>query len=370
VTAAGTNSFQVAIMRADTAAGYLAWSDRFAPDFAVLREALKRPYARIDGDYSYPPTIPVPNFKNVRAMAQTLAQRAQAHLLLGQPDQALQELTLLNDMRRLLEGAPTGKPMTLVSAMINVAVAGLYADTIADGFRAHAWREPQLAALQKQLAQINLLPCMHDAMHDEQVLDWRIIQTQVMARLEIKRMPDASLWQKLKNFRPPNITRGFFYLNIYNVVRMEQLAVDGIDPAARVVQPQRLTEFQNAVEDLDRGHDWPLLRPYQLYAAFMVPNYTRAITTFAFNQAKADEAQIVCALERYRSARGSYPETLEALVPQYIEKLPHDIIGGQALKYHRTNDGRFLLYSIGANGVDDGGQPTTAHYDQGDWGWQ
>jgi hypothetical protein len=30
---------------------YLAWSDQFAPDFDLIREALKRPYARMDGDY-------------------------------------------------------------------------------------------------------------------------------------------------------------------------------------------------------------------------------------------------------------------------------------------------------------------------------
>ena len=35
--------------------------------------------------------------------------------------------------------------------MINVAIAGLYVKTIADGLREHAWQEPQLAALQEQL---------------------------------------------------------------------------------------------------------------------------------------------------------------------------------------------------------------------------
>ena len=42
----------------------------------------------------------------------------------------------------------------------------------------------------------------------------------------------------------------------------------------------------------------------------------------------ANEAQIVCALERYRLAHGEYPGTLDALSPQFIEKIPHDIIGG------------------------------------------
>jgi hypothetical protein len=55
-------------------------------------------------------------------------------------------------------------------------------------------------------------------------------------------------------------------------------------------------------------------------------------------------------------------------VPQFAEKLPHDIIGGEPLKYDRTADDRFELYSIGWNGKDDGGVPgkTTA---EGDWVW-
>ena len=96
------------------AAKYLAWSDQFEPDFDSIREALKRPCARMDGDYSVPYEIPIPNFVAVRIVAQTLAQRARCDLLLGRPDKALQELTLMHDMCRLLEAAPTGKPMTLV----------------------------------------------------------------------------------------------------------------------------------------------------------------------------------------------------------------------------------------------------------------
>ena len=51
-----------------------------------------------------------------------------------------------------------------------------------------------------------------------------------------------------------------------------------------------------------------------------------------------NEAQIACALERYRLAHGEYPETLDALVPQFIEKVPHDIIGGGAA--HLSSHGK------------------------------
>ena len=40
-----------------------------------------------------------------------------------------------------------------------------------------------------------------------------------------------------------------------------------------------------------------------------------------------------------------------------IEKLPHDIINGQPLHYRRTDDGQFVLYSVGWDEKDDGGVP-------------
>jgi hypothetical protein len=95
---------------------------------------------------------------------------------------------------------------------------------------------------------------------------------------------------------------------------------------------------------------------------------------FAFGQESADLARVAIALERYRMAHGKYPESLDALVPQFIDKLPRDVIGGGPLKYHFTNDG-FVLYSIGWNEKDDGGTPALMKNnfldsDDGDWVWQ
>jgi hypothetical protein len=88
-----------------------------------------------------------------------------------------------------------------------------------------------------------------------------------------------------------------------------------------------------------------------------------------------NEGEIACALERYRLAHGEYPETLEALVPQFIERLPHDIINGQPLKYRRVEGMGFLLYSVGWNGTDDGGRTVSnaerpENLKSGDWVWE
>jgi hypothetical protein len=49
------------------------------------------------------------------------------------------------------------------------------------------------------------------------------------------------------------------------------------------------------------------------------------------------------------------PGALQELVPHYMEKLPHDIITGQSLKYKRTEDGHYAIYSVGWDEEDDGG---------------
>jgi hypothetical protein len=160
------------------------------------------------------------------------------------------------------------------------------------------------------------------------------------------------------------------YQNIKYAVALEQPLIDCFDPANAEVYPQKLDE---AISRLDKSLEhWSL---FQYLAAIAIPNFTKAFKTCAFNQTLANQAQIVCALERYKLANGHYPETLDALMPQFIEKLPHDIIGGQPLHYRRTDDGKFLLYSVGWNETDDGGvtaRDKSGNEDRtkGDWGWQ
>jgi hypothetical protein len=66
-------------------------------------------------------------------------------------------------------------------------------------------------------------------------------------------------------------------------------------------------------------------------------------------------AAIACAIERYRLATGSLPKTLDQLVPSYMETLPHDVINGDPLIYKPEGNRRYLLYSVGSDQSDDGG---------------
>lgn len=365
------------------ARNYLAWSDQFEPDFNLIREALKRPYARMDGDYTHPFEMPVPNFMTVRIVAQTLAQRAHCDFLLNRPGQALRELTLVHDICRLLEGAPTGKPMTLVSAMINVAVMGLYAETVTEGFQKKIWQASQLAVLQEQLKGANLSAFMVEAFRSERAAECHVFET--LPRTGISgffahgRYPGDNLTfriflLRLKNsfsLEPENGPHGWIYQNMVAIAKSDQEVIDCFDLTSNLVMPQKLESIQRELDTLEKHPG-----PYTYLVAIAVPDYVKAWQTAVYNQTMLNEARIASALERYRVAHGDYPEVLDALVPQFIEKLPHDIIGGQPLHYHRTADGKFLLYSIGWNEVDDGGhespknQDNEVDYGNGDWVWK
>jgi len=62
------------------------------------------------------------------------------------------------------------------------------------------------------------------------------------------------------------------------------------------------------------------------------------------------------ALERHRKKYGSYPQTLAALTPEFLQAPLPDFMDGQPLRYRLTDDGHFVLYSVGQDCEDNGGK--------------
>jgi hypothetical protein len=67
------------------------------------------------------------------------------------------------------------------------------------------------------------------------------------------------------------------------------------------------------------------------------------------------QAETACALERYRLARGKYPQKLSELVPEWTGTLPADPLGGESFGYTLKPDDTFVL--TGSSWMD--GKPWT-----------
>lgn len=93
---------------------------------------------------------------------------------------------------------------------------------------------------------------------------------------------------------------------------------------------------------------------YYAPLAIMLPNFGRWIWMMDRSSLERDLATVVIALEIHRRRHGQYPASLSELAPELISRIPLDPFDGQPLRY-RINAGQPLIYSIGADRVDDGG---------------
>jgi hypothetical protein len=64
---------------------------------------------------------------------------------------------------------------------------------------------------------------------------------------------------------------------------------------------------------------------------------------------------VAIALAAYHRDHGRYPEKLDDVAPRYLATVPNDLFSGKTLVYRRSEKG-YLFYSVGVNGVDEGGR--------------
>jgi hypothetical protein len=179
-----------------------------------------------------------------------------------------------------------------------------------------------------------------------------------------------TLWERIQEL-PDQwvdfVPRGWIYRNMVVYVRLSHKMYASLAGNALNLTPSEIIRGnQEVAAEIEKYRPW--LAPFHLLASIAIPNFNKATQTAAHNQTLVNLGQIACALERYRLAHGEYPATLDALVPQFMEKVPMDIIKCQPLHYQRTADGQFTLYSVGWNESDDGGVENS-DFSKGDWVW-
>jgi hypothetical protein len=354
---AANGSCQVTMQVPSSAAELLATIAVLEPQFTVMRQAFQRPYVRILG-------ADVKHFAGFGYLARVLDTQAKCHLILGQPEEALRDLTLIKDLCRLVEDPP-GSKSGMVAMLVRATLTAIDMDAIADGLSRHAWSGPQLAVLQDQLKNLNFVSDLKQALlaGPARVSDYypKITAHDVGQYLMGNYFSDfiygdANAWTRFRETVVGElIPRGWIYQNMVQLANDYADLGESLDSSGPLVYPKKV----DAIAILATSHP----SPYNV--ARRSHDYGKTCRNMARVQTQVHQALIACALERYRLAHNEYPETLAALVPQFLAQVPRDIIGGQPLHYRRADDGKFLLYSVGWNETDDGGKPGS----DDDWVW-
>ncbi len=363
-----TNGFPIAARPQTPAADILLALSCFNPALEELRQASQRPYARLPLDYEKGFGVVgdlLPWLANEKRCAQFLQLRILAELEAGQSEPALDDIKLSLRVTDAIRDQPF-----LISHLVRVAMQSIAMQPIYEGLAQHRWNDAQLAELEAALATQDFLADFQLAMRGERTCAIDEFETQRLTR-EIK----FSTWENDAELSVTNSLRwmpsAYFYRTELAFARMyEHFVLPLADLTNRMVSIATYRAGQKDFQE-ETNH----LSAYKIQALLAFPSVSKSIIRFASIQSSADLARVGCALERYRLAHGEYPETLDALAPQFIERLPRDIIGGQPLRYHRTDDGKFVLYSVGWNETDEGGQVAlkkngAEDRENGDWVWQ
>jgi hypothetical protein len=87
---------------------------------------------------------------------------------------------------------------------------------------------------------------------------------------------------------------------------------------------------------------------------FGLMSYLSPLKATQQHQAAMDCARVAIAVELFRVERGHWPESLAELPRTLLPDIPLDPFDGRQLRFRRTDYG-VVVYSIGPNGIDDGG---------------
>jgi hypothetical protein len=90
----------------------------------------------------------------------------------------------------------------------------------------------------------------------------------------------------------------------------------------------------------------------QIWYRMMMPAVIPSLAKKSQADAQLQATRVILALRAYQLAHGSLPADLNALVPEFLDKVPVDDFDGQPLRYSPE---RKIVYSVGNNLKDDGG---------------
>jgi len=203
---------------------------------------------------------------------------------------------------------------------------------IADG----KWNENQLKEFQELFEGDNWLLALKQTIKGERTLSIHTIDyIQISWRNYLNFLSDQTfdddlffdfIWpsSSIKHFLFP---RGWFYQNKVNFCKR-------VDPfLSDIVNAENMTLDIEQITMLDTANRYLKNSPQNFIAGMLVPRLFNDVLASARAQAASHRAAIACAIERYRLATGSLPKTLDRLVPDYMETLPHDVINGKPLIY-------------------------------------
>ncbi|MGA2241076.1 MAG: hypothetical protein ABSH11_03450 [Verrucomicrobiota bacterium] len=318
---------------------------------AKMVEALKLPKSRYPIDLSPGFDALLPHLAKLRHLAITTEFKGLLSLNAGHPTDADVSIENILGIARTLDDEPSD--MSWVVRVRTIMMASMMLERRLNASSGSDLELAELASMFAAAGNTNLFARTHIGVRANAIPYFGMTWTEINGltktgtrREELANELSLPAWQRI--LFP--VTSIFERDLRYFLGAMEtDIALTRLPPPRNLIAKDELTK---AIEEAARHH-------YHLSVMFL--QFPAGFSLEAECSAHVCLATTALAIERFRLAHGRLPENLNELVPQFLSAVPSDPFDGQPLRYPRLAKG-YVIYSIGRDGHDDGGQKKPADW--------
>ena len=291
-----------------------------------------------------PAGILLPHLAVLKGCVKTLQLRSSAELQAGQTERALEDIKLMLRLTEAIRNEPI-----MISHLVRVSMLEIELQTVWEGLAGHNWNDSQLAALDVEFSKLDFFADYDFSMRGERAMSIGVID--YMKRTRDFNMlgfaEDTELWESGKVL-PAILFRlspsGWFEQNKISISQMNsEHLLPIVDAKKHLISLSTLSNAKSALAKIPTT-------PFTWFDRLFLPALGNTSVKYAHAQCSTDMARIAIALERYRLVHEEFPENLDAILPQFLKEVPHDIVNGKPLNYHLTTMDN--LYYIPLDGTE------------------
>jgi hypothetical protein len=377
--------------------GTNTWNDvdealaRYRDALESVREAAERPAFDFQLDYREGYTLLLPHLAPLKHAVQLLTTDTLCDLHRGD---AAAATTNVQAMLALVRA--TGDERLAISQLVRIAMAAISMAATWELLQLPNLSDDQLAAVQRDWAALRFVEPARESLAMERALNLMMLQRMRSSSAQFRQalslggsgpagsgvtvgnLGDMLLRETVIGAKRTSWRLCTSYPDQLRALQGYQALLDGLrsvqagQPFSLALSHQQTRlaalELHSEKEGSGRGFD-PWGRDLSGFFSDSVVALSRILNRVLAAEVSRELATTALALKRYQLRHGQYPTELSALVPEYLAAVPRDPADGQPLRYRPRPDGTFLLYSVGEDGTDNGGDAAPA-LKSDTFGWQ
>jgi hypothetical protein len=306
----------------------------------AVRLALKAPRARFPIRLQETYNVLVPHLRRLKTEAMIFRLQALHQAVAGDVAGSMESIADILRISETLNEEPL-----LISQLVKTACAKMALLSAEDLLTRQTLSHEQLEELEKLFQPIAPRKMMRVAMISERSEALNIFTDpgNMTARLSDPEVPSAA-----------ETRRGMkFYWLTGLTLPDRRLMLETTEELVAAAQDVSTNAFRRVKGIEDSLNAKALRFPPKIFSGMLIPT-AKATGRFIELEAGVRSLNVACAVERYRLSHAKLPDSLTALVPEYMAQVPIDPFDGLPVRYRASGQG-YVLYSVGPDLVDNQG---------------